>query len=182
MVSSYLIKYKQKKEKQELAMRKALSNKYAFFNQSAEAMYQSYSDEKTRRKIDEMLKEIFKEEIFVDMEESLNAQHDDIFKRISEKVRLSEKDYRHMLLICSGFCARASAAILESNPDALYKNKSRVIEKLEKADIPGLDRIITMMKGKNDSAQQKKAQKSPKKASKTGMSGKRKKINTQTPE
>lgn len=175
LVSSYLIRYKTKKERMELAMRKALRNKYDFFKISAETMYQSYSEEKAVRKIDDMLKEVFKEEIFIDMEQSLNAQHDDIFARILENVRLSEKDYKHLLLICCGFCSRSSAEILDSNPDALYKNKSRIIEKLEKSKLPGTDRIIALMKGKADSAQQKKARKRPKKTPENTMSEKRRK-------
>lgn len=176
ILTSYLIRYKNKKEKQEFAMRKALSNKYDFFNMSAETIYESYSEEKTCRKIDDMLKEILKEEIFIDMEESLNAQHDDIFKRISEKVRLSEKDYRLMLLICCGFGSHACAAIFDAKPETLYKNKSRAIEKLEKSGIPGIDRIIAIMKGRNDSPRQKKAQKRSKKTAKNSMSGNEKRV------
>lgn len=176
LLASYLTAYKNKKEKQLLAMRKALGNKYDFFKMSAETMYESYSEEKAVRKIDDMLKEVFRENIFVDMEASLNAQHDDIFVKIRENVRLSEKDYRLLLLLCCGFCSHSTAEILDSKPETLYKNKSRIIEKLEKSGIPGIDRIIAIMKGKNDSTQQKRGQNRPKKTSKSTVSEKRDKI------
>lgn len=126
----FVILYKQKKEFKEHTLKEIIHSKFWFRNLLAEVLYTSTSEEQRMMKLEELIVEEFNRRIYYEMEQSVNAEYDDLFSRVTSAVSLTDRERKTFLLLCCNFSPRSIAVILNISIEAAYKSKSRLLQKV----------------------------------------------------
>lgn len=171
---AYFLAFKRKKERYEKALEKALCSRFRLLNTAAETIRETLNADQEPRRLRALIYSELESGMYPEMIEYVDTVFDNLFERFRTVAKINERDEKIMLMLCCGFSQRAISTILNIDMNTTYKSKSRLLEKLRKANFKDIDAIIRAINGKEDAERPKRANKRPKKASVMDLSKKSK--------